>query len=98
MARSSRTGSGPGNLEGPFGGGEPPRTELPVVEGPAERRRASRSLWAACEALLVAADTTALDRALDRLREAFECDGVTLYALGASGALEPWCARGDWRT
>jgi diguanylate cyclase (GGDEF)-like protein len=98
MARSSRTGSGPGNLEGPFGGGEPPRTELPVVEGPAERRRASRSLWAACEALLVAADTTALDRALDRLREAFECDGVALYALGASGALEPWCARGDWRT
>lgn len=67
------------------------------IDGPVERRRASRSLWAACEALLSAADPHALTRALDQLGEAFECDGVALYAVGASGALEPWCARGEWR-
>lgn len=64
-----------------------------------ERRRASRSLWAACEAMLGApADPRALGRALDAVREAFECDGAALYALAASGELEPWCARGDWIT
>ena len=67
------------------------------IDGPVERRRASRSLWAACEALLSAADPHALTRALDQLSEAFECDGVALYAVGAAGTLEPWCARGDWR-
>jgi len=65
----------------------------------ADRRRASRSLWAACEALLSAtADPRALPRALDRLRTAFECDGVALHALSPAGQIEPWCARGLWQT
>jgi diguanylate cyclase (GGDEF)-like protein len=68
------------------------------VDGPVERRRASRSLWSACEALLAAPEPRALNRALDQLREAFDCDGVALYGLGASGELEPWNARGAWRT
>ena len=71
-----------------------PRT----IDGPVERRRASRSLWAACEALLSASDPKALNRALDQLRVAFDCDGVALHALGPAGTLEPWCARGAWRT
>ena len=71
--------------------------EIRPIDGPVERRRASRSLWAACEALLSAPDPRALNRALDQLGEAFECDGVALYAVGAAGTLEPWCARGDWR-
>jgi diguanylate cyclase (GGDEF)-like protein len=77
----------------------PPRTSGTVrsIDGPVERRRASRSLWAACEALLSAPDPRALNRALDQLGAAFECDGVALYAVGPSGTLEPWCARGDWR-
>ena len=63
-----------------------------------ERRRASRSLWAACEALLsAAAEPRSLHRALDRLRHAFECDGVALHVVGPSGVSEPWCARGLWR-
>lgn len=63
-----------------------------------ERRRASRSLWQACEALLgIPADAKALNRALDALRVAFDCDGVSLHALAPSGKLEPWCARGDWQ-
>ncbi len=63
----------------------------------AERRRASRSLWTACEALLAGAeDPKALQRALEQLRTAFECDGVAVHALGPEGAIEPWCARGDW--
>ena len=65
--------------------------------GTAERRRASRSLWMACETLLSAGEPRALHRALDALRAAFDCDGVALYALAPGGALEPWCARGDWR-
>jgi diguanylate cyclase (GGDEF)-like protein len=68
------------------------------AEEPAERRRASRSLWAAVEALLSAPDARALNRALDQLRGAFDCDGAALYARGPSGAFDPWCARGDWRT
>ena len=79
-------------------GAEPTSADTRPIDGPVERRRASRSLWAACEALLSAADPKALNRSLDRLREAFECDGVALHALGPSGALEPWCARGAWRT
>jgi len=63
-----------------------------------DRRRASRSLWAACEALLgVPADARSLGRALESLRAAFGCDGVAVHALGASGELEPWCARGEWK-
>jgi diguanylate cyclase (GGDEF)-like protein len=62
------------------------------------RRRASRSLWSACEALLGAAEPRAFSRALDRLSEAFDCDGVALHVVGANGELEPWCARGAWRT
>lgn len=65
----------------------------------ARRRRASRSLWAACEALLGAPhDPHALPQALDRLREAFGCESVALYALAPSGALELSCARGPWNS
>jgi len=68
-------------------------------EAPGERRRASRSLWSACESLLSAgAEPRSLDRALQSLQRAFECDGVALYAVGASGRPEPWCACGSWRT
>lgn len=64
----------------------------------AERRRASRSLWGACEALLDAGrDPKALNRALDRLIAAFDCEGVSLWVSGPDGGLEPWCARGAWR-
>jgi diguanylate cyclase (GGDEF)-like protein len=28
---------------------------------------------------------------------AFECDGVSLHAVGPDGDLQPWCARGAWR-
>ena len=61
-----------------------------------ERRRASRSLWAACEALLSAHEPRALNRALDDLVRAFDCESVALHALGPGGELEPWCARGAW--
>lgn len=61
-----------------------------------QRRRASSSLWAACEALL-SSDRRAMQRALDDLAEAFECDGVALHVMGPGGELEPWCARGRWR-
>jgi diguanylate cyclase (GGDEF)-like protein len=61
------------------------------------RRRASRSLWNACEALLAAGEPRALNRALDTLTEAFECDGVALHVRAPGGELEPWCARGAWR-
>jgi diguanylate cyclase (GGDEF)-like protein len=62
------------------------------------RRRASRSLWSACEALLAASEPRAFNRALDRLSQAFDCDGVALHVLSPGGRLEPWCARGVWRT
>lgn len=61
-----------------------------------ERRRASRSLWAACEALLVASRPRALGAALDQLVSAFGCEGVALHSLSPGGTLEPWCARGRW--
>jgi diguanylate cyclase (GGDEF)-like protein len=62
-----------------------------------ERRRASHSLWQACEALLSAAvDRKTLERALADLRAAFDCDAVVLRARGPSGELEPWQACGDW--
>jgi diguanylate cyclase (GGDEF)-like protein len=89
--------------------GRPPGSAAPSAIEPAavrasdahgsggERRRASRSLWQACEALLSAAvDRKALDRALAGLRAAFDCDAVMLRARGPSGELEPWQACGDW--
>jgi len=60
------------------------------------RRRASHSLWAACEALL-SAEPRAMVRALDALAEAFACDGVAIHALAPEGTLDPLCARGDWQ-
>jgi diguanylate cyclase (GGDEF)-like protein len=77
---------------------DPGRRADPSADAPAlERRRASRSLWAACEALLGAsAEPEAVNRALDALCEAFECEGAALHALGPGGAVEPWCARGAW--
>ena len=80
----------------------PPRNQTPPAETrrerdpQGERRRASRSLWAACEALLSAHEPRAMNRALDDLVRAFECEGVALHALGPSGELQPWCARGKW--
>ena len=66
--------------------------------GVVERRRASRSLWSACEALLGGSgDPRGLERALHSLREAFDCDAVALHARGSSGAIEPWLACGPWR-
>ena len=63
----------------------------------ADRRAASGCLWDACEALLsTAADPTALERALDALLAAFDCDGVALHALSAEGTLDPVCACGEW--
>jgi diguanylate cyclase (GGDEF)-like protein len=62
------------------------------------RRRASRSLWSACEALLGAGEPRAFSRALDRLSEAFDCEAVALHVVSPIGKLEPWCARGAWQT
>ena len=76
----------------------PNRRAADLSDDRGARRRASRSLWSACEALLRATEPRALTRALDRLSEAFECDGVALHVLGPAGELEPWCARGEWRT
>jgi diguanylate cyclase (GGDEF)-like protein len=70
--------------------------EMPRV---ADRRAASGCLWDACEALLSShADPAALPRALDSLLAAFDCAGVALHAVGPTGQLEPWCARGDWQS
>ena len=81
----------------------PPAVEPPTVRASdpcgsgRERRRASRSLWQACEALLSAeVDPEALDRALSGLRAAVDCDAGILRARGPSGELEPWQACGDW--
>jgi len=63
-----------------------------------ERRRASRSLWAACETLLSANGTRAMNRALQSLQRAFGCDGVALHALAPSGDIEPWSSTGAWKT
>ncbi|MEY4374081.1 MAG: hypothetical protein RL760_247, partial [Candidatus Eisenbacteria bacterium] len=60
-----------------------------------DRRAASGCLWDACEALLSSRfEAAALERALDALVTAFDCDGVALHGLGDAGLLEPWCARG----
>ena len=63
----------------------------------ADRRAASGCLWDACEALLSThAEPEALERALDALRRAFDCDSVALHVRAAAGELETWCACGDW--
>jgi len=75
------------------------RAAAGVHAGGLERRRASRSLWAACEALLGGSvDPRALQRAMVSLRAAFDCDAVALHALAGSGAIEPWIACGTWRS
>src|ERR1044072_447844 len=75
-------------------GDAPSPTESPRR---ADRRAASGCLWDACEALLSShSEPAALERALDALRMAFDCDGVALHAVTAEGTLEPWCARGTW--
>lgn len=62
-----------------------------------DRRAASGCLWDACEALLsTSADESALERALDALLAAFDCDGVALHACSEVGELETWCACGEW--
>ena len=77
----------------------PTRREETSARAAGARRRASRFLWSACETLLAASsEPRSLNRALDMLRRAFECDGVALHAIGPSGQLEPWSARGAWRT
>lgn len=80
-------------------GAEAPRTarRAPDTDGREQRRRASRSLWAACEALLVASQPRSLGLALDELVKAFGCEAVALHTLDEHGELEPWCARGRWR-
>jgi diguanylate cyclase (GGDEF)-like protein len=63
----------------------------------ADRRAASGCLWDACEALLSSvSEPEALERALDQLLKAFDCDGVALHARSADGTFQPWCARGRW--
>ncbi len=63
----------------------------------ADRRAASGCLWDACEALLSSrSEPEALDRALDALLRAFDCDGAALHARSSEGVLETWCARGKW--
>jgi diguanylate cyclase (GGDEF)-like protein len=75
------------------------RADAQAVPPTVERRRASRSLWQACEALLSASnDPSAVQGALDQLRDAFDCDGVALHAIGPTGTIDPWCARGEWRS
>lgn len=62
-----------------------------------DRRAASGCLWDACEALLSSrVDDAALERALDALVTAFDCDGVAIHAVTESGELETWCERGSW--
>lgn len=87
-----------GRAPAPGSAGEAPQRARDAGSAVAERRRASRSLWAACEALLGAGDDArALHAALERLRAAFDCEGVSLWAVGPRGTIEPWCARGTWR-
>ncbi len=69
------------------------------VEAPrrGDRRAASGCLWDACEALLSSrVDEAALERALDALVTAFDCDGVAIHVVTSSGELETWCERGSW--
>ena len=59
-------------------------------------RRAARSLWAPCEAMLTE-DGLSVNRAMDDLASAFDCDGVAIHLVGRAGTLEPWAARGAWK-
>lgn len=68
-----------------------------TLEATAQRRRASRSLWAACEAFLAPGRPKLMSVALDRLMRAFDCQGIALHLLSPSGTIDPWCARGAWR-
>ena len=62
-----------------------------------DRRAASGCLWDACEALLSSpADPEALERALDALLTAFDCESAALHVRSAEGTLDPLCARGAW--
>ena len=90
------TGSGSPPADPPS---QPPGRDREGGYPVAARRRASRSLWQACEILISASsDPSALGRALETLRQAFDCDGVALHALSPNGQIEPWCARGAWTT
>src|SRR5258705_1616522 len=89
MSRGQREPIGPGH-----DAAVPGRTGDPDARG--QRRRASRSLWAACEALL-SAEPRAMSRALDALAHAFDCEGVAIHAVAPTGVLDPLCARGEWR-
>ena len=96
-ARPSAAGSSDAAARGPrerkTDGGRGPGAGTPRA---VDRRAASGCLWEACEALLsVGADADALERALDQLLAAFDCDGVALHAM-VGGTLDPWCARGHW--
>lgn len=96
MSRSVRlqTGGAPRAVSGAKGPTARATDRGAVVNA---RRRASRSLWRAVEALLAASEPRAMNRALDALTDAFDADGVALYARAPSGDLEPLCARGAWR-
>lgn len=75
------------------------RRAADAERGPAAaRRRASRSLWEACEALLAAAEPRSMNRALDGLLSAFDCEGVALHVLDDKGDMQPMCARGAWES
>jgi len=86
-----------GSRRTPAEEGPPLAARTPRADPRQERRRASRSLWTACEALLTASQPRSLNRALDQIVRAFRCEGVALHAISPRGALEPWCARGVWR-
>jgi len=89
MSRNQREAIGPGH-----DAAVPGRSGDADARG--QRRRASRSLWAACEALL-SAEPRAMSRALDALAHAFDCEGVAIHAVAPTGVLDPLCARGEWR-
>jgi diguanylate cyclase (GGDEF)-like protein len=99
-SRTVRPDPAAGRTPSPAGAGAPASRRASDPQGAGvERRRASRSLWQACEALLSAAsDPGALERALAELRAAFDCEGAVLRARGPTGALEPWRACGQWTT
>jgi diguanylate cyclase (GGDEF)-like protein len=86
----------PAEPRAPRAGGAGPARSARTANPADERRRASRSLWAACEALLAAHQPRTLHRALDKLVSAFHCEAVALHRIDARGELEPWCARGRW--
>jgi diguanylate cyclase (GGDEF)-like protein len=74
----------------------PAERRRPDVDDREQRRRASRALWEACEALLVASQPRSMGKALDALVKAFGCEAVSIYTFSERGDLEPWCARGRW--